>query len=116
MQQFDVGVCDISQSLDPLKALFEVLHNKSLIILFTDGRRAGKAFLRLNRRKFRMISTSTEYDIRSCTFTGRAVTLWAAKHADDPQPLSNLFCRSDGDSHLRMYFRDKTHLNLENGN
>lgn len=113
MQKFDVGVCDISHSLDDLKALFEALQNKSLIILFTNGKRASKAFMRLNKRKFRLISCSTEFDLRTLSFTGRAVTLWASKHEEDPEPLSNLFCRSDGDLHLRTYFKGKSFLNLD---
>ncbi len=112
MNTFDVGLCSTDLSLDPLKALLSAANPKSCILLFSNGKRAGKAFLRLNRRKYRLFSYASEYDLRTLQFTGRFVALWVAKHASDPEPLCPLFCRSKDETHIRTVCRDKKILNL----
>lgn len=89
---------------DDLKALRTLARNapkRCTILVFSDGRRLGKANLSLIRARFRLISVAVEFDLRTLEFTGRVVQKWASRKSADEEPLSNLFCRSDCDLHVQ---------------
>lgn len=94
-----------TDDLKSLKYIARKAPKNCSILVISDGRKLGAASHALICAQFQLHSVSFEYDLRDLEFTGRVVMLWTSRKCIEMPRLSNLFCRSDADLHIKAYVR-----------